>query len=95
MDQTSSYGNTESKWLIECMDNFYFLPSWRRLRATLQKEFHNNPDVIFFDKPAFELVSWNDKSSELKEPLKKIIESDAYSFCMKFRGVIVHLQEFT
>ena len=91
MDQAScsSYGNTESKWLIECRDNFYFLPAWRRLRATLQKEFHNNPDVIFFDKPAFELVSWNDKSSELKEPLQKIIESDAYSFCMKFRGVIV------
>ena len=88
MDQTSSYGNTESKWTIECKDHFYFLPAWRRLRTLLQKEF-DNPDVIFFDEPNFQLVSWKDKSSEVVEPIKKILESDAYSFCMKFRGVIV------
>lgn len=90
MDQAScsSYGNRESKWTIECKDHFYFLPAWRRLRATLQKEF-DNPDVIFFDEPNFQLVSWKDKSSELLEPFKKILQSDDYSFCMKFRGVIV------
>jgi hypothetical protein len=90
MDQASclSYGNTESKWTVECKDHFYFLPAWRRLRALLQKEF-DNPDVIFFDEPIFQLVSWKDKSSELLEPIKKILESDTYSFCMKFRGVVV------
>jgi hypothetical protein len=88
MDQTSSYENTESKWTIKCNDHFYFLPAWRRLRTALKKEF-DSPDVIFFDEPNFQLLSWKDTSSELVEPLKKVLESDTYSFCMKFRGVVV------
>lgn len=88
MDQTSSYGNAESKWTIESKDHFYFLPAWRRLRALLQKEC-DSPDVIFFNEPSLELVSWKDKSCELLEPLKKVLESDAYSFCMKFRGLVI------
>ena len=88
MDQTSSYGNTESKWTIECTNHFYFLPAWRRLRELLRKEC-DSPDVIFFNEPSFELVSWKDKSSELLEPLKKVLKSQAYSFCMKFRGLLI------
>jgi hypothetical protein len=88
MDQTSSYGTAESKWTVECKDHFYFLPAWRRLRELLQKEC-DSPDVIFFNEPSVELISWKDTSNQLLEPIKKILESDTYSFCMKFRGLLI------
>lgn len=88
MDQDSSYEKAESKWTIECKDHFYFLPAWRRLRAILQKEC-DSPDVIFFNKPSLELVSWKGYSPELIESLRSVLESDRYSFCMKFRGLVI------
>lgn len=88
MDQTSSYENTESKWIIECKDHFYFLPAWRRLRTLLQKEC-DSPDVIFFNTPSLELISWKGGSPELLESLRGVLESDKYSFCMKFRGLLI------
>lgn len=78
----------KDKWMIECPGHFFWNSSIRRLANALKQEC--NPEffeVLDFTTLRYRLASWRDYSSWVLDRICKVLEKDAYSHTLRFRGV--------
>lgn len=92
----SSLSSTKrnDKWNIECPGHFFWTPSIRRLYASLTQEL--NPEffeLLELKTLNYQLAEWRDYSSWILDRVTKALETDGFSYTLRFRGVRVGANE--
>jgi hypothetical protein len=87
---SSSQDQEKDTWMIECPGHFFWNSSIRRLMVALQREL--NPDyfeLLDYTTLRYRLAVWRDHSSWILDRICKALETDRFSYTLRFRGVRV------